>query len=186
MFFIQKEYYRSLVDQLKVENSRKSRLQERDDWKALIDSIQADRVRLQEENIMLAQQLEDATQEIADQTELIEKLTQETELIASPSSNSNADSILRSPDTNGVHLSVDTASDLELKRTNSSPRRVPSLESSTPQTAGSSRCLSPDSSSLHRLRLEIEALKEQVFLVLLVKFNNQCGLFLDIDLRIHH
>ena len=158
----QKEYFRSLVDQLKVENSRKSRLQERDDWKALIDSIQADRVRLQEENIILAQQLEDACQEIADQADLIEKMTLSSQEAAERIEGSPSHSITTSTEVDGVQWSVDSVSDLERKRTNSSPRRVPSAESPTFQSSSSSRYLSPDSNILQRLRLEIDALKDQV------------------------
>lgn len=43
----EKDYFHSLTLQLKIENSKKWRLQERDDWKSLVDSIQIDRTRLQ-------------------------------------------------------------------------------------------------------------------------------------------
>jgi hypothetical protein len=43
----EKDYFHSLTLQLKIENSKKWRLQERDDWKSLVDSIQIDRSRLQ-------------------------------------------------------------------------------------------------------------------------------------------
>ena len=59
------------MEQLKSENSRKWRLQERDDWKSLVDSVQADRARLQEETMRLNLQLEDAQAEIERQAELL-------------------------------------------------------------------------------------------------------------------
>jgi hypothetical protein len=45
----ERDYYRNLSEQLKLENSKKWRLNERDDWKSLVESIQADRTALQEE-----------------------------------------------------------------------------------------------------------------------------------------
>ena len=45
----ERDYYRNLSEQLKLENSKKWRLNERDDWKSLVESIQADRARLNEE-----------------------------------------------------------------------------------------------------------------------------------------
>jgi len=45
----ERDYFKSLSEQLKLENSKKWRLNERDDWKSLVESIQVDRARLQEE-----------------------------------------------------------------------------------------------------------------------------------------
>ncbi len=45
----ERDYYRNLSEQLKLENSKKWRLNERDDWKSLVESVQLDRTRLQEE-----------------------------------------------------------------------------------------------------------------------------------------
>jgi len=49
----ERDYFKSLSEQLKLENSKKWRLNERDDWKSLVDSIQVDRARLQEECVRL-------------------------------------------------------------------------------------------------------------------------------------
>ncbi|CAN0053821.1 unnamed protein product, partial [Hapterophycus canaliculatus] len=40
----------SLVEQLRLENTRKWRVEERDDWRALLDSMQNDRTVLQHQN----------------------------------------------------------------------------------------------------------------------------------------
>jgi|MDTE01.2.fsa_nt_gb hypothetical protein len=53
----ERDYFRSLSEQLKLENTKKWRLQERDDWKALLESVQEDRMRLQEECTKMEQQL---------------------------------------------------------------------------------------------------------------------------------
>ena len=45
----ERDYFRNLAEQLREENTKKWRLQERDDWKALLESVQEDRVRLQDE-----------------------------------------------------------------------------------------------------------------------------------------
>ena len=54
----ERDYFLGLAEQLKVENSTKWRLQERDDWKALVESVQEDRSRLQDECVKLETQLE--------------------------------------------------------------------------------------------------------------------------------
>ena len=53
----QLEHCRSLVDQLRLENTQKWRLEERDDWKALVASVQADRRLLQDANASLSAEL---------------------------------------------------------------------------------------------------------------------------------
>ena len=60
----EKEYYRQYSEQLKLENSKKWRLQERDDWKSLVDSVQHDRSRLQEECARLEAELEQSRAEV--------------------------------------------------------------------------------------------------------------------------
>eukprot|EP00903_Cladosiphon_okamuranus_P013479 g12554.t1 len=47
----------SLVEQLRLENTRKWRVEERDDWRALLDSMQADRTALQHQNDRLEAEL---------------------------------------------------------------------------------------------------------------------------------
>ncbi|CAM9961441.1 unnamed protein product, partial [Ectocarpus sp. 6 AP-2014] len=48
---------KSLVEQLRLENTRKWRVEERDDWRALLDSMQADRTALQRQNDRLEGEL---------------------------------------------------------------------------------------------------------------------------------
>ena len=56
----ERDYFRNYSEQLKLENSQKWRLQERDDWKSLVESVQTDRGRLQENCIRLEIELEEA------------------------------------------------------------------------------------------------------------------------------
>ena len=56
----ERDFFRNLSEQLKLENSKKWRLQERDDWKSLVDSVQRDRARLQDECHRLETELEEA------------------------------------------------------------------------------------------------------------------------------
>lgn len=60
----ERDYFKSHAEQLKQVNSTKYRLQERDDWKSLIDSVQKDRNRLQEDCIALEHQLQQSKSEI--------------------------------------------------------------------------------------------------------------------------
>lgn len=80
---------RRQLDDLKKENYNKSRLQERDEWKALVDSITRDRARLQEECVKLEIQLEDARNQSP-------KLSSPTNSQATPDSPSSAVRRLRS------------------------------------------------------------------------------------------
>jgi hypothetical protein len=59
----ERDQYRRYAEQLQTEGSKKSRFQERDDWKALLDSVQRDRSRLQDECARLAGELEQARAE---------------------------------------------------------------------------------------------------------------------------
>ena len=54
----ERDYYRNLVEQMKLEGTRKWAFQERDDWKALLESTQEDRMRLQEEVDALTAELQ--------------------------------------------------------------------------------------------------------------------------------
>ena len=69
----EKEQYRLQVEQLKQEGTTKHRLQERDDWRSLIDSVQKDRSRLQEECNTLETALEMAREEITTLQEELER-----------------------------------------------------------------------------------------------------------------
>lgn len=73
----EKEQYRNQVEQLKQEGTTKHRLQERDDWRSLIDSVQKDRSRLQEECNTLETALEMAREEITTLQEELEKQNSE-------------------------------------------------------------------------------------------------------------
>ena len=53
----ERDYFRNLSEQLKLENSKKWRLNERDDWKSLVESVQLDRTRLQQECARLEAEL---------------------------------------------------------------------------------------------------------------------------------
>lgn len=73
----EKEQYRIQMEQMKQEGTTKHRLQERDDWRSLIDSVQKDRARLQEECNALEATLELAKEEITDLQEELDKITNE-------------------------------------------------------------------------------------------------------------
>ena len=60
----ERDYFRNYSEQLKLENSKKWRLQERDDWKSLVESVQKDRNRLHDDCIRLESSLEEAQHEL--------------------------------------------------------------------------------------------------------------------------
>ena len=70
----QRDFYKNSCEQLKLENSKKWRLQERDDWKALVDSVQRDRTRLQQENLALEAELAESKHLIEDLQEQLAQL----------------------------------------------------------------------------------------------------------------
>ena len=153
---MQNEYYKNLVEQLKVEGTRKSRLQERDDWKALVDSIQTDRVRLQEKNITLAQQLEDAEREIERLCSVVDAM----QTRGADASVTAADLI--SSDTENEPVRADADQAVQPSVINPSPIQTTlSVDTSTPN-AFSPRFGSPSHDIVQRLRFELESLKEQV------------------------
>jgi len=47
------DFRNGLVEQLKLENSKKWRIEERNEWKSLVEAVQSDRDELQEENELL-------------------------------------------------------------------------------------------------------------------------------------
>lgn len=73
----EKEYFRVLSEQLKQEGTTKQRLQERDDWRSLIDSVQKDRARLQEQCCALESAVESSNQEIQDLRAELERMKRE-------------------------------------------------------------------------------------------------------------
>lgn len=60
----ERDHFKKLSEQLKAENSTKWKLQERDEWKALVDSVQKDRSRLQEECTSLENEVEECHSDI--------------------------------------------------------------------------------------------------------------------------
>lgn len=53
------DFRNGLVEQLKIENSKKWRVEERNDWKSLVDSVQRDRDDLRKENDALVDRVEE-------------------------------------------------------------------------------------------------------------------------------
>lgn len=56
----ERDYYRDNYEQVKVENSTKWKLRERDEWKSLVENVQQDRNRLQESINQLELDLEES------------------------------------------------------------------------------------------------------------------------------
>ena len=76
-------YYKRCCEQLQQENSKKYRLHERDDWKSLVDSIQKDRNRLQDECLKLELEKDQYKNEIAvlqDQLRIYQQNSAETSM----------------------------------------------------------------------------------------------------------
>lgn len=97
----EKEYFRVLSEQMKQEGTTKQRLQERDDWRSLIDSVQKDRARLQEQCCALESAVESSNQEIEDLRSELERLQTEQTVNRVPngqrSSNSSPNSRAQRP-----------------------------------------------------------------------------------------
>jgi len=53
------DFRNGMVEQLKIENSKKWRVEERNDWKSLVDSVQRDRDELREQNDLLLAKIEE-------------------------------------------------------------------------------------------------------------------------------
>lgn len=71
----ERDYFKKYSEQLKSENSKKWKLQERDDWKSLVESVQKDRARLQDECTRLESSLDEAKVQIQGlQDELCESM----------------------------------------------------------------------------------------------------------------
>jgi hypothetical protein len=77
----EKKELRDLVDQIKKDGTVKSKFKERDEWRSLVDSMQQDRTRLQEENNELSSILANASQQIEElKAELSKVLYEKAEL----------------------------------------------------------------------------------------------------------
>jgi hypothetical protein len=59
------DFRNGLVEQLKIENSKKWRVEERNDWKSLVDSVQRDRDEIRKENDFLVARVDDLETELA-------------------------------------------------------------------------------------------------------------------------
>lgn len=73
----EKSEYKRLFEQLKQETSGKWKFKERDDWKCLVDNIQQDRTRLQEENNQLNALLSTTSKQVEELKTEIQKLYSE-------------------------------------------------------------------------------------------------------------
>ncbi|RYH06881.1 hypothetical protein EON65_42335 [archaeon] len=67
------------IMKMQEDKSMKSVFKERDDWKSLVDSIQKDRGRLQQENTTLQQSLDTATSEIGILKQQLQEMERERE-----------------------------------------------------------------------------------------------------------
>jgi hypothetical protein len=73
----ERDEYLATVEELKIKNTSKYKLKERDDWKNLVDQVQQDRTRLQQENDTLRQQLDHSEAEMKNLQVHIESLEAE-------------------------------------------------------------------------------------------------------------
>lgn len=174
---LQRTYLKDLIEQLKGENSRKWRLQERDDWKSLVDSVQADRVRLQEETIRLNMLLEQSAAEIQRQAEVIQRLSVSRSFSTSvdgdliPREITSTESYHDEPSiepTGGESVSsvvLDKASEQE-SFLDSCPARAPSSSKSSVLSPHASRPGSPSlrnsGAVIQKLRMELDQANGQV------------------------
>jgi chromosome segregation ATPase len=67
----------NVIHQLRIENSQKWRVEERDDWKALVNSIQKDRRRLEEDNDDFEARIRKANDKIIEHEAQVECLQQQ-------------------------------------------------------------------------------------------------------------
>ncbi len=132
-----------------------------------MDSIQTDRVRLQEKNITLAQQLEDANIEIERLRSSVSDM-HDREAAASSSAAISTSPIAE----NTTTMVVADPSDPQPLAETSPIRATLSIDTSTPN-AFSPRFGSPSHDVVQRLRFELESLKEQVrFKIVFWRFLN--------------
>lgn len=132
---MQRDFFKNSCEQLKLENSKKWRLQERDDWKALVDSVQRDRTRLQQENLALEAELAECKHTIE---ELQLQLTQ---------THQTPNGIPRNDSSSMDHSLASLSLDIEPPASPSStPRHAPMTPTTTSRT----------------LKLELERTQEQV------------------------
>ena len=77
----ERQQYKEQADRLKLENTRKWKFQERDDWKCLVESLQSDRTRLQDENSIVNHNIELEKQKVSHLEEEINNLSNDAEKI---------------------------------------------------------------------------------------------------------
>lgn len=77
----ERDHFKNYSEQLKLENSKKWRLQERDDWKSLVESIQTDRTRLRQDCSRLESELEEAKAGVKILEEEISHMTNSNRLV---------------------------------------------------------------------------------------------------------
>ena len=117
----ERDQFKAYAEQLKSENSTKWRLQERDDWKSLVDSVQKDRSRLQDQCNQLEIELDEYKEEnrvLMEQINEFQRLEAErstTQALPSPQEGQQ----LSTPERNGRHngaraFSVDDSTTDEL------------------------------------------------------------------------
>jgi uncharacterized protein YlxW (UPF0749 family) len=92
----EKDYFKNVAESSKNGGTMKQALQERDDWRALIDSVQKDRARLQEQCCALESALDAANAEVIALSEELESVTATNVAAAS----ATADSAQGSPGVN--------------------------------------------------------------------------------------
>lgn len=156
----EREILRGHCDQLKLENSKKYRLQERDDWKSLVESIQKDRSRLVDEVSALQAQLDESIQQNAIIQEEIAHLQEQEQQRIQSGSNLPANTPTQLLiDSLQELASGDTLSEQNISRNGTV--RSPTPRSQSPDRSQVSR--SP-SHSMKQLQ-EVESLKQQVSLL---------------------
>ena len=88
---LEKKELKQIAEKLKLENSKKWRFQERDDWKCLVESLQTDRSRLQDENGLINRNLELEKEKVLHLEDEINKLTSEIEKLRHTVNNSSSE-----------------------------------------------------------------------------------------------
>lgn len=152
-----RDHYKQLSDQLRYESTTKHKLQERDDWKTLIDNMQKDRTRLSEECIQLRSQLQSATYEISLlHDEVIERKERDSSI--DKESTSSSPSSIASKTHRSPSISINGADQLSMIQPHSHDSSAADFDSSP--FLDSSR--SPSSSSSRQLKVELKKVQLEV------------------------
>jgi len=178
----EKDHYKEAADRLQKENSKKWKFQERDDWKALVDSVQRDRSQLQEENNALKARLEaeleknDLLQQeivtLADEVRRLVALSDPTGFSSATISSSSQSTTTTT--TISQHLAghttptpahIDGFSDVPLTPVGDSRNTAQSTQGGDSMLTGD---LSPRSSTIVSLRTELDQVQRKVLDILLI------------------